>query len=177
MNNTSIPEKVTAYLQEYADAPYRKEPEPSSKFVKFLRENPRESFNVIASYSFQKPENLDFRDMSDPLCRLLITFVDLVPDLLIPKMTVGFWGARYLYISSAAASKSPIFIPTIVNLLTDRSYYIKWLVLELVVTYSHLQIPEVTPKLERLSKMKSIQDSEICQKLLERAKHCVSSRL
>ncbi len=177
MNNLSVSDKVFAYLKIFADAPYRKESEPSSELVKFLRKNPRESFNVIASYSFQKPENLDFRDMGDLLCRLLKTFVDLVPDLLIPKMTVGFWGARYLFISSAAASKSPTFIPIIVNLLTDRSFYIKWLVLDLVVAYPHLQIPEVLPKLEKLSKMKSIQDSERCRKLLDQAKQYVSFKL
>lgn len=177
MNNKNIPDKIFAYLKTYADSPYGKYPEPSSELVKFLRRNPRESFNIIASYSFQKPENLDFRDMGDPLCSLLKTFVDLVPDLLIPKMTIGFWGARYLFISSAAASKSSKFIPTIVSLLTDRSFYIKLLVLDLVVFYPHLQIPEVLPKLEKLSKMKSIQDSERCQKLLEQAKQCISSKL
>lgn len=177
MKSTSISDKVVMYLQEFADAPYGKYPVPSSKLVKFLRTNPRESFKVIANGSFQKPENLDFRDIDEPLCRLLITFVDLVPDLLISKMINGYWGARYLYISSAAASKSPTFVPTILDLLTDRSIYIKWLVLDLVVAYPHLQVPEAMPKLEKLSKMKSIQDWEMGQKLLERAKQCVSSKL
>ena len=177
MSNRKFLEIVSAYLQEYADAPHGKYPEPSSEIVELLRKNPNESFDVIVNGLFQKPHNLDPRDLGDPLCRLLSTFVDLVPDLLTPKMTDGFWASRYLYISSAAVSKSPVFIPTIINLLTDRSIYIKSLVLQLIIQWSHLQVPETMPIFEKLSKMKSFQNSEIDRKLLEQAKQCVSSRL
>ncbi len=177
MNTRNISEIIFRYLQEFADAPYNKYPNPSSSIVEVLRKNPSESFQVIANGLFQKPENLDFRDMDNPLCRLLITFADLVPELLIQKMTAGFWAARYLYISSAAACKAPVFIPVIINLLTDRSMYIKTLVLDLVITYPHLQIPEAMPKLEKLSKMKSFQNSEMDRKLLEKATQCVHSNL
>lgn len=177
MSNRKILEIVSAYLQEYADAPHGKYPEPSSEIVEFLRKNPNESFDVIVNGLFQRPQNLDPRDLDDPLCRLLSAFVDLVPDLLIPKMTDGFWASRYLYISSAAVSKSPVFIPTIINLLTDRSIYIKSLVLQLIIQWSHLQVPEAMPIFEKLSKMKSFQNSEIDRKLLEQAKQCGSSSL
>jgi hypothetical protein len=174
MSNAKISEIVSAYLQVYADVPYT---EPSSELVEFLRENPDESFAVIANGLFQKPENLDFRDLDSPLFLLLVAFADLVPDVLIQKMTIGFWGTRYLYISSAAASKSSVFIPTIINLLTDRSIYIKTLVLDLIIQWPHLRTPDVIPQLDKLSKMKSFQNSEIDRKLLEQARQCVVSRL
>lgn len=177
MNNRKILEIVSAYLQEYADAPHGKYPEPSSETVEILRKNPNESFDVIVNGIFQKPQNLDPRDLDDPLCRLLSTFADLVPDLLTPKMTDGFWASRYLYISSAAVSKSPIFIPTIISLLTDRSIYIKTLVLQLINQWSHLQVPEAMPLLEKLSKMKSFQNSDRDRELLVQAKKCVLSKL
>ena len=172
MGSSKIFEIVSTYLQVYANTPYT---EPSSEIVEFLRKDPDESFNVIAENLYQKPDNLDFRDLDDPICRLLIKFADLVPDLLIQKMTAGFWASRILYISSAAASKSPIFIPTIINLLTDRSIHIKTLVLNLIINFSHLQVPEALPKFEKLNKMKSFQNSEIDRKLLEQAKQCVFS--
>jgi hypothetical protein len=174
MSNSKISEMISAYLQVYADTPYTK---PSSEIVEFLRKNPDESFNVITNNLFQKPENLDFRDLDSPLFLLLVAFADLVPDLLIPKMTSGFWGTRYLYIQSAAGSKSPVFISTIISLLTDRSIYIKSLILNLIIQWSHLQVPETIPIFEKLSKMKSFQNSEIDRKLLEQAKQCVLSKL
>ena len=168
---------ISDYLKDFADTPHRKHPEPSPEIIELLRKKPDESFNVIEKGLFQKPENLDPRDFYDQLCRLLITFADLIPNLLIPKMTNGFWGARYLYISSAAASKSPIFVPTIIDLLTDRSIYIKTLVLQLIVQWSHLQIPEAMPKFDKLSKMKSFQNSQIDRELLAQARQCVVSNL
>jgi hypothetical protein len=174
MSNDKISEIVSTYLQVYADDPYT---EPSSELVEFLRENPDESLDVIANGLFRKPENLDFRDLDSPLFLLLVAFADLVPDVLIQKMTIGFWGTRYLYISSAAASKSSVFIPAIINLLTDRSIYIKTLVLELIIQWPHLRTPEVIPQFDKLSKLKPFQNSEIDRKLLEQARQCVASHL
>jgi hypothetical protein len=176
MSHRKTSELISVYLQLYADAPYGKYPEPSPEIIDTLRKNPGESFGVITNDLFEKPKNLDPRDLGAPLCKLLATFVDLVPDLLIPKMTDGFWASRYLYISSTALSKSPIFVSTVINLLTDRSIYIKSLVLELIIRYPHLQTPEAMSKFEKLGKMKSFQNSKINKELLERAIQCVSSK-
>jgi hypothetical protein len=177
MNKNDISEMISAYLKEYADSPGNK---PLPDTVKALRRDPEEAFRVIGDLeqgNFQKPENLDPRDLDAPVFQLLITFVDLVPELVIPKMTNGFWGARYPYIQSAAWSKSTVFVPTIVDLLTDRSIYIKTLILDLIIQCPHLQVPEAMPKLEKLSKMKSFQESEQDRELLEKAKQCVASRM
>lgn len=177
MRNTNLSNIVSDYLRDYAGAPYGIYPNPSSEIVDFLRKNPKRSFETIANGVFLRPQNLDPRDLGAPLCKLLTSIVDLVPNLLIPRMTKGFWASRYLYISSAAQSKSPLFIPTIINLLEDRSIYIKSHVLGLIVELPHLQVFEAMAKFEKLSKMKSFQNSENDRKLLEKAKMCVSSRL
>jgi hypothetical protein len=111
--------------------------------------------------------------LDDPLCRVLAIAADLVPQLLIPKMTGGYWAARYFYVSAAARSGSASFIPTIVGLLTDRSIYIKTLVLELIVAWPHLRVAAVLPKLEKLAKMKSFARPDMDRHLLEKARRCV----
>ncbi len=175
--NNSVCEVISDYLKDFADTSLSKRLEPSLEVVDALRKNPDDAFQVIANGLYQKPENLDFRDLDDPLFRLLTTFVDLVPEVVIPKMTKGFWGGRYLYIQCAAASKAPIFVPTIINLLADRTIYIKILVLQLILQYPHLQVPEAMPQFEKLGKMKSFQDSEADRQLLEQAKQCVASKI
>lgn len=166
----NIKELIFAYLKAYADvnrAPY---PDPLPATIKALRQNPKQAFDIIADFRGPLPANLDFRDADAPLCRLLSIIADLVPELLIPRMTTGYWASRYLFVSAAAGSKSPKFIPTIIELLTDRSIYIKTLVLQLIIDLPHLQVPEANPKLEKLGKMKSIQQSAMDSELLDRAK-------
>lgn len=140
-----------------------------------LRENPEETFHVITDNLFEVPPALDFRDLDAPLGQLLASVADLVRDLLIPKMTKGFWGTRWLYISSAAASQSPHFTPTIIGLLLDRSIYVKTLVLNLILQWPHLRVSEAMPKLEKLSGMKAFQDSEMDRELLEKVKQSILS--
>lgn len=177
MNANNPQDRITEYLNVYANAPRNKHPVPSPSLVKFFRKHPEESFLAIANNSFQAPQNLDFRDLDDPLCRLLLTFVDLIPNLVVPQMTKGFWASRFLYISSAAASKSTVFIPTIIDLMTDRSIYIKTLVLQLIIQYPHLHVSKTIPNFEKLSKQKSFKESEMDRKLLEKAIQSVSSTL
>jgi hypothetical protein len=174
MPDLTVSETISAYLQVYADTPYT---DPSPELVQALREQPEAFVTAISDNQFQKPANLDFRDMDDPLCRLLVPCADLVPDLIIPKMTTGFWATRFLYISSAAASTAPVFVPTLLQLLTDRSVYIQTLLLELILRWPHLQVPEALPQFEKLSQLKTFQTSAMDQELLERAKHCVLAAL
>lgn len=176
MDSTNISNIVSAYLQEYVNSKGDKYPNPSAEAIQVFRESPVDTFDVIDKSQFHKPENLDFRDLDDPIFRILVTFVDLIPDLLISKMTKGFWGTRYTYIQCAAATKSPAFIHPIVDLLTDRSIYIKTLVLELITMYPHLQIEETLPKFEKLKTMKTFQDSSMDKELLEKAIQCVSAK-
>jgi hypothetical protein len=184
MSNNTISEVISTYLKEfdasskkYANDPQRKYPDPSSQTVKLLRQMPNEALNAIETGLYEKPENLDPRDLSHPLSRLLVTFVDLIPELLISRMTSGYSGSKWTYIQCAAASKSPVFVPIIIDLLTDRSIYIKTLILELIIDCPHLQVPEAMPKFEKLSKMKSFQNSPMDLELLEKARQCVAARL
>ncbi len=155
-----IEDKIYEYLKEYADSMPGVCTDPSLDTTSYLREYPEESFYVIANYSGKFPENLDPRDLGDPLGRLLSNIADLVPDLLVPRMTSGFWASRYLFICSAAASKFGVFVPIIISLLNDRSIYIKSLVLGLIVQWPHLQVTEALPILNRLSGLKSFQIGE-----------------
>ena len=147
-----IEDVIFEYLKEYVDSSQRK---PSTATVSMLRKKPEESFSVIADYSGKLPQKLDPRDLNEPLGRLLLCIIDLIPALLIPRMTSGFWASRYLFIGSAAASKAELFVPTIIDLLSDRSIYVKNLVLTLIAQYPHLRVPDALPKLEKLSGMKS----------------------
>ena len=176
MNSSNISELISEYLEMYANSPSRNHPEPASETVRMLRKHPEEAFRIIDTDAFQKPENLDPRDLDDPLFRLLVTFADVIPDLLIARMTSGFWGARYTYIQCAAASKCQDFVPTLINLLTDRSIYIKTLILRLITECPHLQVPEAMPKLDKLSKMKSFQAPSMDRELLEKARQCVTGK-
>ena len=162
--------EVYSYLKVYADAALGDIPNPSSEIIEVMREEPEEAFNVIADYQGKRPRNLDPRDMDAPLGRLLEQIADLVPELFISRMTSGYWASRYPFICSAAASKSEVFVPTILNLLADRSIYIKTLVLDLIPEMPHLQVPEALPKFERLEKMKSFLNSDYDKKRLEKAK-------
>jgi Xaa-Pro aminopeptidase len=150
--STMIEDEIYEYLNAYADSSLRN---PAPATIAILRKNPKESFSVIADYSGRQPNKLDPRDLNEPLGRLLLSITDLIPDLLISRMTSGFWASRYLFIGSAAASKADLFVPTIVDLLSDRSIYVKNLVLSLIVQYPHLQVPETLPKFEKLSRMQS----------------------
>ncbi len=156
---------ISAYLEAYAYG-HRN---PSDDIIRIIKKNPKQAFNAIAEFSGPLPNNLDFRDINDPLCRLLLNIADSVPDLMIPRMINGYWASRYLFISSAAASESLKFIPTLIDLLTDRSIYIKTLILQLIINWPHLQVSEMIPKLEKLSKMKSFQNADEDQALLEQA--------
>jgi hypothetical protein len=177
MNNSNISKIISEYLRTYANSSFRKRPEPSSETVRTIRKYPKTTFRIIDTGAFQKPENLDPRDLDSPLFRLLVTFADLIPELLIPKMTNGFWGARYAYIQCAAASKSLDFVPTLIDLLTDRSIYVKTLMLRLIIECPHLQIPDAMPKLDKLSKMKSFQEPSIDRELLDKARQCVAAKM
>lgn len=175
--NENILEIINVYIKEFADAPHGEAPELSPEITKILRAKPEEVFEIISNDLYKRPENMDLRDIGSPSGRLLTTVVDLIPELVIPKMTKGFWGTRYLYISSAVTSKSPIYISTIIDLLTDRSIYIKALILDSIIDWQHLRVPEAIPKFEKLSKMKSFQNSDIDRELLEKAWKCVVSSL
>lgn len=165
--------KVYEYLNIYAEAQPGAAPDPSPDTISTLREYSEASFEVIADYSGKRPENLDPRDLSEPLGRLLSNIADLVPDLLVPRMTKGFWASRFLFICGAAASEAEVFVPTIVELLTDRSVYIKNLVLDLIAQWPHLQVPDTLPKLKKLEGMKSYQN-EYGRERLEKAKAAVT---
>ena len=171
--NENILRTMNTYIKDFADSPRGEYPEPSLETIKILREEPKEVFEIITNDLYEKPAGIDIRDISRPVGRILSAIADLIPELLIPKMTTGFWGIRYLYISSAVASKSPIYVSTIIDLLTDRSIYIKTLILRHIINWPHLQVPEAIPKFEKLSKMKSFQNSKMDRELLKEAWQCV----
>ncbi|MCP4141878.1 MAG: hypothetical protein GY755_16650 [Chloroflexi bacterium] len=171
--NEKLLTTINTYIKDFANSMKVEYIEPSAETTNELRENPEEVFEIVSNDLYTKPENIDIRDISMPLANLLIAVADLIPNLLISKMTKGDSGSRFLYISSAAASKSPIYIPTIVDLLTDRSIYIKTLILRLITDWPHLRVHETIPKFEKLSKMKSFQNSRMDRELLEKAWKCV----
>jgi hypothetical protein len=170
-----IADVIYAYLKVYSDAPLRGVPDPSSETISVLRKNPKESFRLIADYRGKRPRHLDPRDLGDPLVRLLAGIADLVPELLLARMSKGFWVSRYLFICAAAASQSQQFVPSILGLLVDRSIYIKTLVLRLIAQWPHLQVADALPNLEKLSKMKTFQDSDFNQGFLEKARASIGA--
>ena len=150
---TDLQQSVAEHLEAWSKSVSAK---PTSSVVRSLRERPEETFAAITEY--QGPYfHIDPRDISDPLGQLLSHIADLVPELMIPRMTNGFWATRYMFISAAAASESAVFVPTLIQLITDRSVYIKGLLLHLMVHFPHLQVREALPQLERLQQMKSFQ--------------------
>jgi hypothetical protein len=171
--NNSISDIILTYLKTYSEDPLNKRSNPTTSTIGTLRNNAEASFNTIINYNGPIPTKLDPRDLDEPFGKLLSSIADLVPDLLISKMTNGYWGSRYLFISSAAASKSSKFVSTIINLLLDRSIYVKTLVLNLIIQWPHLQIIEALPLIEKLSKMKAFQKSGIDRDLLDEAKSII----
>jgi hypothetical protein len=175
--NDELPERISAYLQRFGGKIYPKHPDPPAPLVEELRRRPEEAFEVVVKGLYIKPEQLDFRDLDDPLNRLLSAFAELIPDRLIPKMTEGYWASRYLFITAAATSKSPLFVPTLVDLLLDRSIYIKTLVLRLILDWPHLRVAQAAAKLEKLAGMKSFQRPGMDRELLEKARGCLAAAM
>jgi len=130
--------------------------QPTLSIVRSLRKRPDDAFAAITEHQGLL-FHIDPRDISDPLGQLLSQIADLVPELMIPRMTNGFWASRYMFISAAAASEAEVFVPTFFRLITDRSVYIKGLMLHLILHFPHLQVREALPQLKRLEEMKSFQ--------------------
>ena len=148
---TDLQQSIAEHLKAWSKSVSAK---PSSSVVRSLRDRPKEAFAAITEY--QGPYfHIDPRDISDPLGQLLSHIAGLVPELMIPRMTNGFWASRYMFISAAAASESEVFVPTLIQLITDRSVYIKGLLLHLILHFPHLQVREALPQLKRLEEMKS----------------------
>ncbi len=165
---------IAAYLKIWSKAPFGEYPDPPSEIVDELRAIPEEVFNTIAEYNGPR-YHIDPRDLDMPLGILLSKIADLVPHLFIPRMTEGFWGARYMYIGAAAESQTSIYKDTFVQLLTDRSIYIKTLILRLISELPHLQVHEMIPQLEKLRKMKSFQKDDKDKGLLDKTFDAVLS--
>jgi hypothetical protein len=156
---------IQNYLKLWAKAPLGEYPEPPSDIVEVLRSLPETSFNAIAEYKGPL-YHMDPRDAPTPLGILLSRIADLVPDLLIPQMTEGFWAKRYMYINAAAMSQSSLYDSTLAQLLRDRSIYIKTLVLQLILDWPHLRTHEMLPHLEKLRSMKTFQKNNADRDIL-----------
>ena len=156
---------ITEYLKMWSKSPHN---DPTSMMVDELRSKPEETFNAIIEYNGPR-YHIDPRDIDMPMGILLSKIADLVPHLFIPHMTEGFWGSRYMYIGAAAECQASIYKDIFVQLLTDRSTYIKTLILRLIIEWPHLQTEEMIPQLEKLRQMKSFQKDNMDKELLNKA--------
>ena len=147
---------VNSYLHEYAHARVGDCPQPTGEVIQLLRESPEESFNeLLACLGEARPCTIDPRDIDIPIGKLLMHIANLLPELIIEKLSETGSHHRSMYIHSAAASQDVVFVSHLLDLLKSRSKFVKDCVLLEISRWPHLQVPEAVPLVENLSKQKS----------------------
>lgn len=97
---SNLHQSIAQYLKAWSQSVSAK---PEASIVKRLRDRPEEAFVLITKYDGPR-YHIDPRDIDDPLAHLLSEIADLVPHLLIPRMTEGFWASLYVHLGRGSVS-------------------------------------------------------------------------